>query len=147
MIEGEFDVAESDYCGYVTNTHFHAVTQSCTYPICFLFLISPVQKLQERQATLKMCTLPERQKEKWSKVIISDMMSSEESDADDETIIIKPLPWRAPKVTEFFQNIDTVGAEGKTTQAKHQRKQRVISSAASLRPKPAVTVPSWAYIS
>ena len=74
----------------MTNTHFHAVTQPCTYPLCFLFLISPVQKLQERQATLKKCTLPERQKEKWSKVIISDVMSSEESEANDETIIIKP---------------------------------------------------------
>ena len=57
--------------------------------ICYL-----VQKLQERQATIKRNTLPEHQKEKWSKAIIADMMSSEESDGDDDySIIIKPLPW------------------------------------------------------
>ena len=55
-----------------------------------------VQKLQARQATLKGSTLPERQKEKWSKAIIADMMSSEGSDGDDDdSIIIKPLPWRS----------------------------------------------------
>ena len=47
--------------------------------------------------------LPEQHKEKWRKVLVADMMSSEESDdADDGTIIVKPLPWRSEKVTDFF---------------------------------------------
>ena len=41
-------------------------------------------------------------------------MSSEESDdADDSTIIVKPLPWRSEKVTDFFQKLDSLGSEEK----------------------------------
>ena len=28
---------------------------------------------------------------------------------DDNTIIVKPLPWRSFKVTDFFQNLDALG--------------------------------------
>ena len=71
------------------------------------------------------------------------MMSSEESEtADDDTIIVKPLPWRSSKVTDFFQNLDDLGSEGKISQAKRQRRQRVLSTCASQRPKPAL--PAWA---
>ena len=116
------------------------VPSSCS---CYL-----VQKLQERQTTLKRSTLPERQKAKWSKVVIADMMLSEESDGvDDDSIIVKPLPWRSAKVSKFFKNLDIIGAEGKTCQAMRQRCQRVISSAPSNRPKPTVSLPDWAYIS
>ena len=74
---------------------------------------------------------------------MADTMSSEESDrADDDTIVVKPLPWRSSKVTDFFQNLDTLGSEGKTSQAKRQRRQRVISTSASQRSKP--TLPAWA---
>ena len=68
----------------------------------------PVQKLQERQAIMKRSSLPERQKEKWSKVMIADMMSSEESDEGDETIVVKPLQWRSSRVT-VFQNHRRIG--------------------------------------
>ena len=48
-----------------------------------------LQKLQERQAMLQRCNLPEQQKEKWRKIVVAEMMSSEESDAaDDDTIIV-----------------------------------------------------------
>lgn len=49
------------------------------------------------------------------------MMSSEESGGDnDEIIIVKTLPWRNSKVTQFFQSLDEKGTESKTTQAKRQ---------------------------
>ena len=68
---------------------------------------------------LQRCNLPELQKDKWRKVLVADTMSSEESDgADDDSIVVKPLPWRSSKVTDFFQNLDTLGSEGKTSQAK-----------------------------
>ena len=103
-----------------------------------------LQKLQERQAMLQRCNLPEQQKEKWRKIVVAEMMSSEESDAadDDDTIIVKPLPWRSSKVADFFQNLDALGSDGKTSQAKRQRRQRVLSTCASQRPKPAL--PAWA---
>ena len=37
-------------------------------------------------------------------------MSSDESEA--------ALPWRSSKVTDFFQNLDALGSEVKTSQAK-----------------------------
>ena len=92
---------------------------------------------------LQKCSLPEQQKEKWRKIVVADMMSSEESDAAaDDTIIVKPLPWRSSKVTDFFQNLDALGSEAKTSQAKRQRRQRVLSTSASQRSKP--SLPSWA---
>lgn len=75
--------------------------------------------------------------------MIADFMSSEESDDDNNAIIVKPLPWQSPKVAEFMQNLDVIGIEGK-----HQRQdeESVISSMLSTHPKPTITTPSWAYI-
>lgn len=76
------------------------------------------------------------------------MMSSEESDdGNDEIIIVKPLPWRNSKVTQFFHSLDEKGAESKTSQAKRQRKQRVDGTSVSQRPKPlgTVNIPTWAF--
>ena len=95
---------------------------------------------------MKRSSLPKRQKEKWSKVMIADMMSSEESDEGDETIVVKPLQWRSSRVTEFFKNIDVLGTERKNSQALRQRKPRVISSVASQCPKPAATLPCWVFV-
>ena len=74
-------------------------------------------------------------------------MSSEESDGDNDSIVVKPLLWRSAKATEFLQNLDLLGIEGKTMQARRQRKERVLSSEASLRPKPVLASPNWAFMS
>ena len=73
-------------------------------------------------------------------------MSSEESDSEDEdVIIVKPLQWRNERVALYFHRLDEAGAESKTTQAKRQQKQRSKSSVPSLRPKPLVSgLPAWA---
>ena len=62
-------------------------------------------------------------------------------------LVVKPLPWRAPKITEFLKNLDVLIEEDKTSQARCQRKQCVISSLVSSRPKPAGGVPNWACVS
>ena len=74
-----------------------------------------------------------------------ELMSSEESNDDDEfTIIVKPLPWRSLKVTRFFEALDDAGAESKTAQARRQRRQRVIGATPSERSVPAaLLLPSW----
>lgn len=91
--------------------------------------------------------MSEKDKEKWSKVLKADVMSSEESDSADDVVIVKPLLWRSLKVTRFFKELDQAGIESKTKQAKRQRKQRVTGSIESERPMPAVTLPSWVYTS
>ena len=75
-------------------------------------------------------------------------MSSEESDGENDGIVVKPLPWTSNKLADFLHNLDVVNVESKTMQSKRQRKERVISSEASTRPKPtaadASKFPKWA---
>ena len=40
-------------------------------------------------------------------------MSSEESDDDNDSIVVKPLLWRSAKATEVLQNLDLLVIEGK----------------------------------
>ena len=49
----------------------------------------------------------------WKTVLVQNFMSSEESaDEDDDVdgkrhiLVVKPLPWRAPKVSRFFKRLD-----------------------------------------
>ena len=85
-------------------------------------------------------------KDKWGQCLVSDLISSEDSDEND-SIVVKPLPWRALKVTDFFKKLDVLIDEDKTSQAKRQRKDRIISSVESSRQKPSGGVPKWACIS
>ena len=74
--------------------------------------------------------------------MVSELISSEESDEND-SIIVRPLPWRAP---DFFKKLDVLIDEDKTSQAKRQRKDRVMSSTESSRPIPASGIPKWACV-
>ena len=103
------------------------------------------QKLNERRATLKKSTLPEQEREKWVKCFVTDLIASEESDDENDLIVVKPLPWRATRLTDFFKSLDVLTEEEKSSQALRQRKQRVLSSTESSRPKPVSSgVPRWA---
>ena len=113
----------------------------------FISACFPLQKLQERQATLKKCTIGEKEKEKWNKVMTAEMMSSEESNGEDDVVIVKPLTWRSGRVTRFFKELDQAGIDSKTSQAKRQRKERVMGSVESMRPMPSASLPSWAFTS
>ena len=81
-------------------------------------------------------------KEKWSKVLITDMMSSEESD-EENINCVKPLPWRSAIVEEFFYDLDEQYISGKSAQAKRQTKERIQGSVPSSRSPPA-GMPRWA---
>ena len=88
-----------------------------------------------------------KEKEKWKKVLVAEAMSSEESDDENEEVItVKPLPWRAEKVSSFFHRLDNKMKQSKSTQAKRQRKQRIEGSNYSLRLRPVGTsIPEWAF--
>lgn len=68
------------------------------------------------------------------------MISSDESDG--EAIVMKDLPWRSSRVTDFFKSLDEEAARHKSMQAKRQTKQRILGGS-SIRSKPD-KVPSWA---
>ena len=90
--------------------------------------------------------MPQREKDKWGKVLVAETMSSEESDPENEEIItVKPLPWRAERVSAFLHRLDSKVETSKTSQAKRQRKRRVESTECSLRTKPlGIALPDWA---
>ena len=53
---------------------------------------APCRSFEIRQSSLKKSSVSEREREKWRKVLIAELMSSEESNSEDEdTVIIKPL--------------------------------------------------------
>ena len=80
------------------------------------------------------------------KVFTSALHSSEESDEDGEIIIVKPLLWRSERVTEMFHQLDQKIEEGKSAQAKRQKRRRVMGVEPSARPQPP-GLPKWAVAS
>lgn len=85
--------------------------------------------------------LTEEQRKKWLTIITNDYMSSEDS-GDDDTIEVRPLPWRSSYVNAMFTKIDAYCNHKKSSQARRQMKGRVVGSPSS-RPKP-VDYPEWA---
>ena len=87
--------------------------------------------------------MPKKEKEKWNKVLVVDMISSEESNSDDDDLITtKPLPWRSPRVGTFFRQLDEKAYDTKSRQAKRQRKKRVLGHVDSERSMPS-GFPEW----
>lgn len=100
-----------------------------------------IQKLLTRKAILSKSSLREKEKEKWMKVCVPEMMSSEESEG--EVIKVKMLDWRSSATNNFFSKLDKQGESSKSEQAKRQTKERVLGGSSS-RPKPStLVVPSW----
>ena len=75
----------------------------------------PLQKLQERTAAFKKCAYKEEDAKKWSKVLISEYMSSEES-GDDDTLIVRPLQWHSG-LLDTSDNLDKQNLAEKSSQA------------------------------
>ena len=65
----------------------------------------------------------------WEKVMVLDLMSSEESGFDEEDILsVHPLPWRAARVDTMFKKLDDYSKESKSPQALRQTKRRCIGT-------------------
>jgi len=92
--------------------------------------------------------IEQRDKDKWSKVMVVSMMSSEESgeDGGDEVLIRRKLPWRAERVNHFFTQLDDSVKAEKSPQARQQMKPCVSSEASSSRAIP-VGMVKWAVTS
>ena len=64
---------------------------------------------------------------KFTNALKLDLMSSEESDIDDdeEILVLHPLPWRSEKVDQMFVMLDNETMKSKSPQAHRQMKRRV----------------------
>ena len=86
--------------------------------------------------------MPPKTKEKWNKVLLAEVMSSEES-GPEENMFVKPLPWHSDLVNKFLAELDEKNTERKTPQALRQRKKRIVSVHISTRGAPP-GLPKWA---
>ena len=108
-----------------------------------MFIYHLIQKLQERASIFQKSDLPPKTKEKWSKVLVADAMSSEESGSEADDMFVRPLPWRSDLVNKFFSELDDKSMEKKTPQALRQRKKRMLYVNVSTR-TPSNGLPRWA---
>ena len=122
-------------------------------PLCKVVTLNAsfkFQKLQQWLAVFKKRSFSSPgDKDKWSKVLISEMMSSEESrreDSDCDVITVRPLPWRSARVNDFFASLDDNTKVHMSSQAKRQTKVRCTGNP-STRPIPkSMGIPSWGLV-
>ena len=101
-----------------------------------------LQKLQVRLSTFTKSKIKDSEREKWEKVFIPEMMSSEESDPENEhNMVVKELPFRHERVTSYFHAIDVATHKTRCSQAVRQRKNRVLQGVSSRTVPPGV--PKW----
>ena len=65
-----------------------------------------IQKLQDRTAVFRKLKLLAKDKEKWERVLINEVMSSEDSCSDSDDVFIKEIPWRSQIVDTFISKLD-----------------------------------------
>ena len=61
-----------------------------------------IQKLQDRIAVFHKLKLSAKDKGKWERVLINEIMSSEDSCSDSDDVFIKEIPWRSEIVDTFL---------------------------------------------
>ena len=79
-----------------------------------------MQKLEERVSAFKKRRYEAKDQQKWSLILTTDFMSSEESGSEDgeEINVIMELPWHSSLMDEFFQSL----MSEKSTKAEQQTK-------------------------
>ena len=116
-------------------------------PSPFAILCS-LQKLQDRRRAFQGGSFAtDKDKEKWSKILSMEFMSSDESGMDDgkDVLITKPLKWESEAVISFKRALDDQSFRQKSPLAKRQMKTRKRGLHSS-RPKPLGDFPSWAFM-
>ena len=83
-----------------------------------------MQKPEERVSAFKKRRYEAKDQQKWSRILTTDFMSSEESGSEDgeEINVVMELPWRSSLVDEFFQSLDSQLMSEKSAKAKRQTK-------------------------
>lgn len=63
------------------------------------------QKLESRKDIFDCLNLPKERYEKWVEVLKLEYMSSEDSE-EENTLVVRPIPWLSKKVEEFKAKLD-----------------------------------------
>ena len=137
-----------------THTHTHIHTHIHTHTILTFFKHIYIhfinQKRKEREAAvLRNKKLTKEQQEKWLQVMRNEMMSSEESDVDEEgegITVVHLLVWRSKYCSSMFSKIDKYSYSFKSAFGRRQTKRRKYGSPSSRPLPPGVrsSIPEWA---
>ena len=108
--------------------------------LCFI-----IQRLAEQESAFKNMSYSEIDRQKWRKVLIADMISSDSSGVEDTipVLVAKEIPWRSHKVTNFFDKLDNFHEDLKSEQAKRQTKRQIRRGKVSSRGM-LDGIPKWA---
>ena len=81
-------------------------------------------------------------------MLLSEMMSSEESgeDSDCDVIIVRPLPWRSARVNDFFASLNDNTKLHMSSQAKRQTKARCTGDPSTQPIPKSKGIPSWGLV-
>ena len=81
----------------------------------------------------------------WEKIMILDLISSEESTVDEEEVlVVHPLPWRSSKVDAMFNRLDEYTKDNKSPQALRQTKKRCVGNSSTRNIPVNSLLPKWA---
>lgn len=106
------------------------------------YSLSLFQKLSARKATLiKTAAISEKDKETWLQCLVPELMSSEDSE-DDGAFLVRPLPWRSDKASNFIAALDHKGKKKRSRRSKVMSFTRKVGDLSD-RSRPS-GVPSWA---
>ena len=81
----------------------------------------------------------------WEKIMILDLISSEESAVDEEEVlVVHPLPLRSSKVDAMFNRLDEYTKDCKSNQALCQTKKRCVGNSSTRNIPVNSLLPKWA---
>jgi hypothetical protein len=89
----------------------------------------------------------EKYRAMWENVLKLEMMSSENSgdDSSDDTIYVKPLPWRSSQVNSFMAQLDDQAQSSKSATSKRLSKKRTVGENSSRSQPCDKDLPLWAF--
>lgn len=108
-----------------------------------------IRKMKHRKSALmKTRAISEDKKKDWLPCLVTEMMSSEESDVDESDgtriYVTKQLPWRSDKLNQFLDSLDNK-AKKYASQRSRMMKFKRVCGLPSDRPKPlSSNIPTWA---
>ena len=105
------------------------------------------QKLKARQTSLARTTaMTDEQKKKWSACLTLDLMSTEESSAENGDsgahFFVRELPWRSDRVKNFFHSLDHKHTKNQSARSRRMSFERCLADLPSDRPCP-FGLPEW----
>ena len=83
----------------------------------------------------------------WENILSVEMMSSENSgdDSSDDTIFVKPLPWRSSEVNSFMARLDEQTLSTKSVSSKRMSRKRTTGEDSARSQPSSEDLPLWAF--